>query len=78
MPGGACSARRWRSAADLVALAGAVAAEHGTVKLAIPGPHPALQPLLEAGLRVADADTYMATEPGIDDLERWIPHPDLG
>ena len=78
VPGGAMLGPAVADAADLVALAGAVAAAHGRVKLAIPGPHPALQPLLEAGLRVADADTYMATEPGLDDLERRIPHPDLG
>ena len=78
VPGGAMLGPAVAGAADLVALAGAVAAAHGRVKLAIPGPHPALQPLLEAGLRIVDADTYMATEPGLDDLERRIPHPDLG
>jgi GNAT superfamily N-acetyltransferase len=78
VPGGALLGPAVAGSADLLALAGAVAAAHGTVKVAIPGPHPALQPLLEAGLRIKDADTYMASVPGVDDLERRIPHPDLG
>ena len=48
------------------------------MKLAIGGPHPGLEALLEAGMRIVDADTYMATEPGVVDLERRLPHPDLG
>jgi len=78
VPGAALLGPAVASADDLLALAGAAAAAHGEVKLAIPGPHPGLQPLLEAGLRIVDADTYMASEPGLDDLERRIPHPDLG
>jgi GNAT superfamily N-acetyltransferase len=78
VPGGAMLGPAVAGAADLVTLAGAVAAEHGEVKLALPGPHPALQPLLEAGLRIVDADTYMASAPGLDDLERRVPHADLG
>jgi hypothetical protein len=29
-------------------------------------------------MRIADMDTYMATAPGVVDLARRIPHPDLG
>jgi GNAT superfamily N-acetyltransferase len=63
---------------ELLAFATAAAAAHGAVHLALPGPHPALRPLLEAGLRVTDADTYMASRPGAHDLTRYVPDPDLG
>jgi GNAT superfamily N-acetyltransferase len=63
---------------DLLALVGAASAAHGIVKLAIGGPHPGLEALLEAGLRIVDSDTYMASAPGVVDLERRLPHPDLG
>ena len=63
---------------DLLALVRAASAAHGIVKLAIGGPHPGLEALLEAGMRIVDTDTYMATEPGVVDLERRLPHPDLG
>jgi hypothetical protein len=63
---------------DLLALVRAASAAHGTVKLMIGGPHPGLEPLLEAGMRIVDMDTYMATAPGVFDLERRLPHPDLG
>jgi GNAT superfamily N-acetyltransferase len=65
-------------AGELVAFAAAASAEHGAVHLALPGPHPALRPLLAAGLRVGDADTYMGSRPDILDLTRYVPHPDLG
>jgi hypothetical protein len=65
-------------AGELLAFAAAASAEHGAVHLALPGPHPALAPLLEAGLRVSDQDTYMASEPDVHDLTRYVPDPDLG
>jgi GNAT superfamily N-acetyltransferase len=65
-------------AAEIVAFAAAASAEHGAVHLVLPGPHPALRPLLEAGLRVSDVDTYMASRPGVHDLTRYVPDPDLG
>jgi hypothetical protein len=38
------------------------------VRLAVPGPHPALRPLLDAGMRIADFDTFVSTarEPFFD------------
>jgi GNAT superfamily N-acetyltransferase len=63
---------------DLLALVRAASAAHGVVKLTIGGPHPGLAALLGAGMRVVDMDTYMATAPGLVDLERRLPHPDLG
>jgi GNAT superfamily N-acetyltransferase len=65
-------------AAEMMAFAAAASAEHGAVHLALPGPHPALAPLLDAGLRVTDQDTYMASQPGVHDLTRYVPDPDLG
>jgi GNAT superfamily N-acetyltransferase len=50
----------------------------GPLRLALPGPHPALRPLLDAGLRIAEQDTFMASRPGVLDLERYVPHADLG
>jgi hypothetical protein len=65
-------------AEELVAFAAAASAAHGAVHLALPGPHPALRPLLAAGLRVSDVDTYMASRPDVLDLTRYVPHPDIG
>ena len=47
----------------------------GSPALAIPGPHPALRPLLEAGVRIIDRDTFMASRPDLVDPERLLPHP---
>jgi GNAT superfamily N-acetyltransferase len=63
---------------DLLAFAAAASAAHGSAELALFGPHPALRPLLEAGFRIYAMDTYMASRPGVHDLERYVPHPDLG
>ena len=78
VPGGAHLGPAVGGAEDVVALAAAASAAHGTVKLAVPGPHPALQALLDRGMRIKDTDTFMATAPGVVDLERRLPHPDLG
>ena len=43
----------------------------------LPGPHPAVRPLLAAGWRVAEFDLYMATEPGLLDPGRVVPSPAL-
>jgi GNAT superfamily N-acetyltransferase len=63
---------------ELLALVAAAAAEHGTVKLALFGPHPALEPLLAAGFRVDDADIYMASELDAVDTLGYVPSPALG
>jgi hypothetical protein len=31
------------------------------LRLAVPGPHPALRPLLDAGFRIADFDTFASS-----------------
>src|SRR5215207_7591885 len=62
VPGGALLGPGVADAGAVLAIAGAASAEYGTVKLALPGPHPALAPLLAAGMQLKDADTFMATE----------------
>jgi GNAT superfamily N-acetyltransferase len=45
------------------------------VEIAIPGPHPALVPLIRAGFRIADRDLYVASQEGLIDPGRRIPDP---
>ncbi len=47
----------------------------GPPALALPGPHPALRPLLDAGARIVDRDTFMASDRDLVDPERLLPHP---
>jgi GNAT superfamily N-acetyltransferase len=61
------------SDALLALLAGA-----GLVRIALFGPHPALRPLLDAGLRISAVDTYMGSRPDVVDLRRYVPHSDVG
>jgi GNAT superfamily N-acetyltransferase len=77
-PAGAWLGPASADAGELLALAGAVAAEHGSAKLALCGPHPALGPLLDAGFRLLGSDTYMASHPGALDMETYVPEADLG
>lgn len=58
----ACPDRHQATAAVLAA-AGQVHGEQ--VRLCLPGPHPALRPLLECGYLVVDYDLHMSTEPGL-------------
>ena len=48
------------------------------VHAAVPGPHPALGPMLAAGFRIADRDTVMASRLDLFDLTRQVPSPELG
>jgi GNAT superfamily N-acetyltransferase len=59
---------------DVLAFAASV--DRATV--ALPGPHPAVLPLLAAGFRVATLDFFMASELDAWPLERYFPGPDLG
>jgi GNAT superfamily N-acetyltransferase len=52
-------------AATLAAALGAVRADR--VALCLPGPHPALRPLLEAGWRIDDLDHHMSSRPDLVD-----------
>jgi hypothetical protein len=63
--------------AVLTALAALQPAD-GHALVCLPGPHPAVRPLLAAGWQVAEFDLYMATEPGLLDPRRAVPSPALG
>jgi hypothetical protein len=65
-------------AADAVlAMLAALRRENGQAVVCLPGPHPAVRPLLAVGWRVAEFDLYMATEPGLLDPTRAAPSPAL-
>jgi hypothetical protein len=49
----------------------------GIVGGIVPGPHPALPSLLEAGARILDWDTFCATDPGLVDPEKILPNAGL-
>jgi GNAT superfamily N-acetyltransferase len=44
---------------------------------AVPGPHPAVAPLLEHGVRIGGQDTFCATDPNLFDPDRIFPSPGL-
>jgi GNAT superfamily N-acetyltransferase len=48
------------------------AAEGGRIGSCLPGPSPALRPLLEAGAQIIDRDTFMASDPTLFDPTRRI------
>ena len=47
----------------------------GPAHVCLPGPHPAVRPLLAAGWRFDEFDLFMATEPGLLDPRRAVPSP---
>ena len=47
------------------------------VLVAVPGTNPAVPMLVDAGWRVVEHDLYCASEPGLVDPERLLPHPGL-
>jgi GNAT superfamily N-acetyltransferase len=47
----------------------------GRARVCLPGPHPAVRPLLAAGWRNDYIDLFMATEPGLLDPRRAVPSP---
>jgi GNAT superfamily N-acetyltransferase len=49
---------------------------HAT-SVCVPGPHPALPALLDAGFKVVDRDIFLATSPAFVDPERLLPDPSL-
>ncbi|HET9347285.1 MAG TPA: hypothetical protein VFO05_16450 [Candidatus Limnocylindrales bacterium] len=52
-------------------------ARGGQVLACLPGPNPAVRQLLEAGFRLEDRDTYMASEPDLVDPARLLPNPGM-
>lgn len=55
----------------------AVATGTGTAVICLPGPHPAVRPLLAAGWRVTGLDLHMASSPDLLDPLRAVPNPSL-
>jgi GNAT superfamily N-acetyltransferase len=59
-------------------VAGIVRAGRGRgVQVCVPGPHPVLPILLEAGFRIVDQDQFLASHPDIVDPVRLLPNPGL-
>jgi GNAT superfamily N-acetyltransferase len=65
------------AAATVLAVLASLASAEGKAGVCLPGPHPAVRPLLAAGWRVAEFDLFMATEPGLLDPSRAVPSPAL-
>jgi GNAT superfamily N-acetyltransferase len=62
------------AAADaVVAVLAGLAGTRPVARACLPGPHPAVRPLLAAGWRIEDFDLYMASEPGLLDPRRAVP-----
>jgi GNAT superfamily N-acetyltransferase len=53
----------------------AAAPDGSRVRGVVPGPHPAVGPMLERGIRILDRDTFCATDPGLLDPVRILPNP---
>jgi GNAT superfamily N-acetyltransferase len=49
----------------------------GRIGAAVPGPHPAVSRLLDAGVRIADTDTFCATDRDLLDPSRIFPSPGM-
>ncbi|NUW36660.1 GNAT family N-acetyltransferase [Nonomuraea sp. SMC257] len=49
-------------------------------RIAVPGVHPLVSLLVEAGWRIGDLDTFMADDGALSLIrpDRYVPHPDLG
>jgi GNAT superfamily N-acetyltransferase len=81
---------RWLDAAvtapdadPVAALAAALASDEvyrpgGSIGLCLGGPHPALKPLLDAGFRIVERDTWCETPLGLLDPVRVVPDPSVG
>lgn len=70
---GPIGARTAADAAACVLAAVAWALPHGPiVDVAVPGPHPALAPLLAAGARIIYVETFCASDPSLVDPTRYL------
>ncbi|MFB9964283.1 GNAT family N-acetyltransferase [Sinosporangium siamense] len=51
-----------------------------SARIAVPGVHPLVSSLIEAGWRIGDLDTFMADDDALSLVrpDRYVPHPDLG
>jgi GNAT superfamily N-acetyltransferase len=65
------------SAAAVLAALRAARSPTGPCLVCVPGPHPVVQPLLDAGFRLTDHDLHMATDGVRIDPTRHVLHPGL-
>ena len=77
------SAIRAANADPVAALAAALGSrelvpEGAAIGLCLGGPHPALKPLLDAGFRIVERDTWCETPLGLLDPARVVPDPSVG
>jgi GNAT superfamily N-acetyltransferase len=72
---GPLGARTIEDARDCaLAAAGWARGRSGVLRIAVPGPHPALPALLEAGFRITDMDTFVCSGSGMFvDPRRYVP-----
>ena len=66
------------AASTALALLGWAAGQAGEMTLPVFGPNRVLPVLLEAGFRIHDMDTFMASKEGLLDLQRYFPSAELG
>jgi GNAT superfamily N-acetyltransferase len=59
----------------VVAVLSSLGQHGGRARACLPGPHPAVRPLLAAGWRSEAFDLFMATDPGLLDPRRAVPSP---
>ena len=59
----------------VTAVLASLSPEGGQARVCLPGPHPAVRPLLAAGWHVDTMDIFMATDPGLLDPRRAVPSP---
>jgi GNAT superfamily N-acetyltransferase len=55
-----------------------IARPDGSIGLCLGGPHPALRPLLDAGFRIVERDTWGESTIGLVDPARIVPDPNVG
>ena len=63
------------AAGAVLAVLASLSPAGGLARVCLPGPHPAVRPLLGAGWHVDFMDIFMATEPGLLDPRRAVPSP---
>ena len=61
--------------AAVTAVLASLSPPDGRARVYLPGPHPAVRPVLDAGWHVDAMDIFMATDPGLLDPRRAVPSP---
>lgn len=66
-----------QAAEAVVAVLASLKPANGQARTYLPGPHPAVRPLLASGWKVTEFDLYMASAPELIDPRRSVPAPGL-